>query len=289
MFADGLRDFEAAEVWSWRAIALADNWKEARDVVGRQSYYALTAALLRNDFARAGKVFCLSAKTAAASIEQVHISATIPEQNQLDQELLSSSREAIVSLSKVATAIPITFRLATRIQQGASTEEITTAIAAVESGIEPVPEATGLAAGLRRSFVEDTDWRTLAEEAIVAHDTIDYVKSQTLMVGAILKAPPSQSLHLQVKLMRNLAGLFSARSSLYNAIIAPFLVEYFKTQASRTVHPFRTAQAYTLRQLELSDGSVAGTRRLLSAMRFCMGITLPPDEMAWLDQGENKI
>jgi len=88
--------------------------------------------------------------------------------------------------------------------------------------------------------------------------------------------------------MEKLGRLFSGGSSLYSAIVAPFFVEYFKTKAALTAHPFRTAQAYTLRQLLLSDGSVEGTRRLLSAMRFCMGITLPPDAMVWIDQEESK-
>jgi len=126
------------------------------------------------------------------------------------------------------------------------------------------------------------------DEAGDAHRDFKYVKAQTLMVGAILKSPPDQSLYLQVRLMETLAQLFSGESSLYRAIVAAFFVEYWKAQAAGAVHPFRTAQAYTLRQLEISDGSIDGTRKLLSAMRFCMGVTLPEDAMMWLDREELK-
>jgi hypothetical protein len=152
----------------------------------------------------------------------------------------------------------------------------------------PNAEAGQFASGLRRSLIDEVDWRTLSDESVVAHGEFDYVNAQTLMVGAILKSPAGQSLYFQVRLMATLGKIFSSESSLYSAIVAPFSVEYWKAQAAGAVHPFRTAQAYTLRQLELSDGSVDGTGRLLGAMRFCMGVTLPEDAMVWLDRKELK-
>jgi hypothetical protein len=88
--------------------------------------------------------------------------------------------------------------------------------------------------------------------------------------------------------METLGRLYSGESSLYGAIVAPFFVEYWKAQAARPLHPFCTAQAYTLRQLELSDGTVEGTRQLLRTMRFCIGVTLPQDAMAWLEPRESN-
>ncbi|MGA9879132.1 MAG: hypothetical protein WBQ15_10245, partial [Candidatus Sulfotelmatobacter sp.] len=151
---------------------------------------------------------------------------------------------------KLRVGTPITLRLATRVLQGASTEEISAAITAVQVETEEVPESEDFAPALRRSFIDEVDWKTLADEAVVAHGEFDYVKAQTLMAGAILKSPPGQSLYLQVRSMETLGRLFSGGSSLYSAIVAPFFVEYFKAQTARTDHPFRTAQAYTLRQFE---------------------------------------
>jgi hypothetical protein len=222
------------------------------------------------------------------SINKSAALAKSPEQETFAQSVLASSSAAVISLSKLRVGTPITLRLATRVLQGASTEEISAAITAVQVETEEVPESEDFAPALRRSFIDEVDWKTLADEAVAAHGEFDYVKAQTLTAGAILKSPPGQSLYLQVRSMETLGRLFSGGSSLYSAIVAPFFVEYFKAQAARTDHPFRTAQAYTLRQFELSDGSVEGTRRLLSAMRFCMGIALPPDAMSWLDQEEAR-
>jgi len=86
--------------------------------------------------------------------------------------------------------------------------------------------------------------------------------------------------------MEALSVIFSEQSQLYGSVIAPFFVEYWREQAGLVLHPFRTAQSHTLRQLELSDGTIAGTRKLLSAIRFCLGADLPQDAMSWLESTE---
>jgi hypothetical protein len=74
------------------------------------------------------------------------------------------------------------------------------AINAVQIETEEIPEAGAFASGLRRSLIDEVDWRTLSDESVVAHGEVDYVNAQTLMVGAILKSPVGQSLYLQVKI-----------------------------------------------------------------------------------------
>ena len=134
MFADGLRDFEKAENWTLRAISLAEKHEEARDVVATQAKYAFPSLLLKDDFARAGKLFSLFAKSTQSSITQRLNSAAgtrTPEQEELVRAALSNSPAPAISLSKSSSAIPITLRLATRLLQGASVEEVAAAIAAV--------------------------------------------------------------------------------------------------------------------------------------------------------------
>ncbi len=178
------------------------------------------------------------------------------------------------------------FRVATVAVQGTASNELETAIAALEGETDSSSESEGFAVSLRRCFLDQTDGQTLMDEAVAAHHAFQYVKSHTLMVGAIVRSPAKQSLYLQVRMMETLAGVFSERSQLYGLVIAPFFVEYWKAQAARVLHPFRTAQSHTLRQLDLSDGTIAGTRRLLSAIRFCLGADLPADAMPWLASTE---
>jgi hypothetical protein len=287
MFADGVHDFERAENWTWRGIALAEKYEGARDAVASQAQYALPGSLLRNDFAGAGRIFGLFAKSVLPSINKTGAFSKISDDQKAQLSGFPNSSAAVMSLSKLRVAIPITLRLATQLLKGASREDTAAAISAVQVETEEIPEAGQFASGLRRSLIDEVDWRTLSDESLVAHGEIDYVNAQTLVVGAILKSPAGQALYFQIRLMETLGKLFSSESSLYSAIVAPFFVEYFREQATRTDHPFRTAQTYTLRQLELSDGTVGGTRRMLHAMRFCMGVTLPPDAMVWLDHEES--
>jgi hypothetical protein len=196
--------------------------------------------------------------------------------------VVSSASVPAMSLARVTTVIPIVFRVATLFVEGSPSSELETAIAALEAETNSSSEAEGFARSLRRCFLEEMDSQTLSSEAVVAHNTFQYVKSHTLRVGAIVRAPATQSLYLQVRLMETLSNIFLGRSALYESVIAPFFVEYWKAQAGQVLHPFRTAQSHTLRQLDLSDGTIAGTRKLLSAIRFCLGADLPADAMAWL-------
>ena len=71
MFADGLRDLDKAENWTWRAIALAEKYEEARVAVApSQVQCALPAVLLKDDFAKAGRLFGLFAKSVLPSINK---------------------------------------------------------------------------------------------------------------------------------------------------------------------------------------------------------------------------
>ena len=117
----------------------------------------------------------------------------------------------------------------TRVLQGASTEEISAAITAVQVETEKIPESEDFAPALRRSFIDEVDWKTLADEAVVAHGEFDYVKAQTLMAGAILKSPPGQSLYLQVRSMGPTGRLLFGRIRACTAqSLLPFLSNTLK-------------------------------------------------------------
>lgn len=237
MFADGVRDFERAENWTWRAITLAEKHEEARDIVASQVQCALPGSLLREDFREAGRIFGLFAKSVLPSINKSGAFSKIPDDQKIQLSSFSNSSAAVISLSKVRVAIPITLRLATRLLRGASREDTAAAIGAVQVETEKIPEAGEFSRGLRRSLIEEVDWRTLSDESVVAHGEFGYVNAQTLMVGAILKSPVGQSLYFQIRLMETLGKLFSSESSLYSAIVGPFFVEYFREQGDPNRSP----------------------------------------------------
>ncbi len=107
-----------------------------------------------------------------------------------------------------------------------------------------------------------------------------------LCIGAMGSAPVSQSLYLQTYIAENFEKFFKTCPSLYREIVAPLFVAYWERTIAQTTGEFRTAQAYTQQQLQAADGSAKGTRNLLRAMRFCLGVKLPEHAMNWLDASE---
>jgi hypothetical protein len=286
-FADGIQTLQLASEWIWKALSLAEGHPEGWNVVSQFVRYALPWELLQNRFERAGKLCVFNIRLGIQELlANREPENDTPEQQVMLANVLSSSSEPAMSLARVRTVIPIVFRVATLVVQGSSSNELETAIAVMEAETNTCSEAEGFAVSLRRCFLEGADGQTLMNEAAVAHNAFQYVKSHTLRVGAIVQSPATQSLYLQVRLMEFLSLIFPERSQLYGSVIAPFFVEYWRAQAGLVPHPFRTAQSHTLRQLEVSDGTIAGTRKLLSAIRFCLGVALPPDAMSWLASTE---
>ena len=288
-FADGIQALQLASEWTWKALSLAEGHADGWTVVSQFVGYALPWELLNKRFERAGKL-CVS--NIRLGIQELLANRKpendTPEQQAMLANVVSSTSVAAMSLARAQTVIPIVFRVATLVVQDSTSSELETAIAALEAETNACSEAEGFAVSMRQCFLEETDGQTLMNEAVVAHNAFEYVKSYTLMVGAIVRSPATQSLYSQVRLMETLSRLFSGRSQLYSSVIAPFFVEYWRAQAGRVLHPFRTAQSHTLRQLELSDGTIAGTRKLLSSIRFCLGADLPPDAMSWLASTEHS-
>ena len=282
-FADGIQALEVASEWTWKALSLAEGHAEGWNVVSQFVRYGLPWELLQNRFERAGKLCVFNIRLGIQELlANRKPEKDTPEQQAMLANVVSSASVPAMSFARVPTVIPIVFRVATLVVQGAASSELETAIAALETETNTCSESEGFAISLRRCFLKESDGQTLMDEAVAAHNASQYVKSHTLRVGAIVRSPATQSLYLQVRLMEALSVIFSERSQLYGSVIAPFFVEYWRAQAGLVLHPFRTAQSHTLRQLELSDGTIAGTRKVLRAIRFCLGVDLPQDAMSWL-------
>jgi len=88
---------------------------------------------------------------------------------------------------------------------------------------------------------------------------------------------------MQTYLAQHFDKLFKTCPSIYREIIAPFFLAYWGRTVALPTALFRTSLTYTQKQLRVVDGSADGTRKLLSAMRFCLGVTLPEETQNWLD------
>jgi hypothetical protein len=77
---------------------------------------------------------------------------------------------------------------------------------------------------------------------------------------------------------------FLSRQSIIREIAAPFFIRYWERACDRSGFEFRVRPLYAKQQVDSTEKSLPGLRRLLKEMRFCIGAPLPADAMAWLDR-----
>ena len=286
MFADGVKDVSKAAAWTWKAIERAKQTPAELNVVRLACWHAMPAALLCDDFARAAQLASLMLGTDVKEvIANAKTSSEIDPTGTISrvEAFVASAPHAPESGLRVIPIVPIVLRLASlqfRGQPAAATAE---SLAVIESVIPKDLQPENFVAETRRALGDEADWRFLWNDGCRAIQAHEYIRGCILCIGSMAKAPVTQSLHLQVSIAENLEGFFRPCPSVYREIVAPFFLAYWEQVITQPSGIFRTALTYTQRQMRSTDGSPRGTRKLLSAMRFCLGISLPESQMTWLD------
>ena len=287
MFADGIRDIDSAATWTWRAIEYAKQTPKALMGVRLPSSYAIPSALLVNDFGRAAELASIltsiDSEEIAAAIKAAVTAAGL-EGNVGEYQAIEavSPAEGRRSLMRVIPLLPMAIRLMYLQLRGTTKVETAAYLKEIESVMPVDAQPELFCAALQRALIDDTDWQALQQEGCDAMRGLQYARGLILCLGAMERAPAVQSLYLQTNLAQQFEGFFRTTPSIYREIIAPMFKAYWeRTLANSNV--FRTGMSYTARQFELVDGSPNGTRKLLSAMRFCMGVKLADETMAWLE------
>jgi tetratricopeptide (TPR) repeat protein len=286
MFADGVMDVLKAAAWTWKAIELAKQNPAEWNVVRLAAWHAMPAALLSDDFVRAAQ---LANVMIATDVNE--IIATAKASTEIGATDTISRVEAFVDRAphapksglRVIPTIPIAIRLASLQFRGTPTTATAASLAVIESMMPKDLQPENFVDETRRALIDEIDWRVLWNDGCRATREHEYIRGCVLSIGAMDKAPVPQSLYLQISIAENLEGFFRPCPSIYREIVAPFFVAYWERTVSQYIGLFRTALAYTQRQIKAADGSAKGTRQLLSAMRFCLGVTLPDPQMKWLD------
>jgi hypothetical protein len=286
MFADGVMDIVKAAGWTWRAIELAEQTPTAWEGVRLSSWHAIPAALLSDDFVRAAQLVKVM-----TAVDEHSITARVRTSLGLDGVGKASGTEEVLasvppgtaqSLVGVIPIVPIAIRLALLRFRGGTTASTGTSLGLIESVIPPAMQLENFVHEIRRALVDETDWEALWNDACRAFRAHEYVRGCVLSIGAMDKAPAVQSLYLQISIAKNFEGFFRSCPSIYREIVAPLFVAYWERTIAESTALFRTALAYTQRQVQTADCTAEGTRGLLSAMRFYLGVQLPDDAMEWL-------
>lgn len=287
MFADGVRDVSRAAAWTWRAIESARQIPTAWDGVRLATWHAIPAALLCDDFVRAAQLVDI---VMAADVDNIGAPANTGAARDVSQKTsginamaASVPLAARKSLLLVTSMVPVAIRLAFLQFRGGTPAATAASLAAIESVIAPDVQLENFVGEIRRALVDETHWQVLWDDACRAFQVHEYVRGCVLCIGAMNRAPVPQSSYLQVTIAQNFEGFFKPCPSLYREIVAPFFAAYWERATADSIGLFRTAQAYTQRQVRAVDGTAEGTRRLLNAMRFCLGVKFPEPTMNWLD------
>jgi hypothetical protein len=247
----------------------------------------MPAALISDDFVCAAQLIDIVMATDVDNIVAPantgaarDVSQKTSEINALGASVPSAARK---SLLLVTSMVPVGIRLAFLQFRGATVAATAASLTAIESVIPPDVQLENFVGEIRRALVDETHWQVLWDDACRAFQAHEYVRGCVLCIGAMNRAPVPQSLYLQVTIAQNFAGFFKPCPSLYREIVAPFFAAYWERATADSIGLFRTAQAYTQRQVRAADGTAEGTRRLLNAMRFCLGVKFPEPAMNWLD------
>ncbi|MGB7591339.1 MAG: hypothetical protein WCD04_19345 [Terriglobia bacterium] len=287
MFADALRDISKAAAWTWKAIELAKENPSAWIAVSQQSRYAMPAALVADDFLKAARLAAIMAQTDVDSVTlalraSIGVAST-GTASAFEGVVGSAPPGALKSGLRVIPFIPIVVRLAFLQFRGAASPAIASHLMEIESIIPTQLQPENFIAEVRRSLIDETGWTVLRDDGFRGIQTNEYIRAFVLCIGAMGKAPIAQSLYLQTYLAQQFEKLFETCPSIYREIIAPFFLAYWERTVASPTCLFRTSLMYTQQQLRLADGSADGTRKLLSAMRFCLGVTLPQETQDWFD------
>lgn len=287
MFAEGLRETAKAAEWAWKAIESARQIRAAWDTVRMLGWLAMAATLLVDNFIRAAELAALMMKTDIESFSSMLRTATdaaaAERVSEFEAAVDSAQSGAVTSGLLIIPFVPIAIRLAFHHFRGESAPVIVSALVDIESVIPVDRQPEGLCAEIRRALIDETDWRTLRDEGFRAIQTNEHVRGFVLCIGAMDKAPAAQSLYMQTYLAQEFDKLSKTYVSIYRELVAPFFLAYWARTVAMPTALFRTSLTYTQKQLRVVDGSADGTRRLLSAMRFCLGVTLPKETQEWLD------
>ena len=257
MFADGVRDVSRAAAWTWRAIESAREIPTAWNGVRLATWHAMPAALLHDDFVRAAQLVDI---VMAADVDNIGAPANTGAARDASQKTSGINAVAVSvpsaarkSLLLVTSMVPVAIRLAFLQFRGGTPAATAASLAAIESVIAPDVQLENFVGEIRRALVDEIHWQVLWDDACRAFQAHEYVRGCVLCIGAMNRASVPQSLYLQATIAQNFEGFFKPCPSLYREIVAPFFAAYWERATADSIGLFRTAQAYTQRQVPAAD------------------------------------
>ena len=289
MYAEGIGDSAAAARWSRKGMEYAEIHRDAMPAVRTSQGMGLADSLMRNDFQRAAEI-----AIAMATIElptQAHVDslgqageALSAVRGMLEANLTPRARLSVLLVPVIAA----TLKLALLKLDGADSPVNETAIESAIQQLDAIPAAhpsTELyIPALRVSLQSNASAEELHRRSLESAAKAEYLCTFIYMIGTILRVPLRESLYAQIWLVRQMEQGFRSYRAIIREVAAPFFIRYWERASDRSGFEFRVRPLYAKQQVDSTEKSLPGLRRLLKEMRFCLGAPLPADAMAWLDR-----
>ncbi|HWY59759.1 MAG TPA: hypothetical protein VNZ03_35175 [Terriglobales bacterium] len=289
MYAEGIGDPSAAAKWSRKAMEYAEIHRDAMPAVRTSQGMGLADSLMRCDFRRAAEI-----AIAMATIElptQAHVDslgqageALSAVRNTLEANLTHQARLWVLLIPVISATLKLALLKLDSADSPVNETVIERAIQQLEAIPAAHPSTELYIPALRASLRSDLSAEELHQRSVDSAAKAEYLCTFIYMMGTILRAPLGESLYAQIWLVRQMEQGFLSRQSIIREIAAPFFIRYWERACDRSGFEFRVRPLYAKQQVDSTEKSLPGLRRLLKEMRFCLGAPLPADAMAWLDR-----
>ena len=289
MYAEGMGDPASAARWSLKAMEYAESHRDAMPSVRSSQWMGLADSLMRNDFRRAAEI-----AIAMATIElptQAHVDslgaagdALSAVRNMLEANLTPQARLSFLLLPVISSTLKLALLKLDSAASPINEAVIEDAIQQLEAIPAAHPSPEPYIPALRVSLDGDANWEELHQRSVDSAARAEYLCTFIYMIGTILRAPLRESLYAQIWLVREMEKGFRLYPSVIREVAAPFIIRYWERACDHSGFQFSVRPSFARQQVESTEKSFAGLRRLLKEIRFCLGTPLPDDVMAWLDR-----
>ena len=289
MYAEGIGDSASAARWALKGMEYAEIHRDALPAVRASQWMGLADSLMRNDFRRVAEI-----AIAMATIElptQAHVDslgqageALSTVRSMLEANLTPQARLSVLLLPVISSTLKLALLKLDSAVSPINETVIEDAIQQLETIPAAYPSAEPYIPTLLVSLQGDANWEELHRWSVDSAARAEYLCTFVYMIGTILRAPLRESLYAQIWLVREMEKGFRSYQAIIREVAAPFFIRYWERACDRSGFQFSVRPSYARQQVESTERSFPGLRRLLKEMRFCLGTPLPDEVMAWLDR-----
>jgi hypothetical protein len=283
VFAEAVQDAEAVEKWA--RLTFDDYRSEpGSDLILPFLWLGIAPEILSARYEQAIALALRFLTITEPSEDSLATIAVGPESARGVQNSFLRSRSIEASL--LFGIVPLAFRLASIRLAREISPDLETIVSYVHRLTGEGRDEWKAAINMMGSILRDeVPWERLDLQAASQYSDQHPAVGMLCLLGSTLTAPEVKSLATQVALAKELERAFTFCFSIRYRVLEPFFVSYWERVITSGGPIFRTSASYTRAKFDeaLSSDSSVRLKKLLGAMVFCVGLSLPDGLRNWID------